>query len=81
MSREWERVRDESMSGRHELFNGWDSGPDDGPAAAARVDAMTLRWHQKHVDHEPLCHLCREIARLKTAYDTQAEYVRPEAAD
>jgi len=60
-----------------------------GPYPDAEPDAASLRWHQKHVDHEPLCHLCREIARLREAHrlvwtfedDTQAEYVRPEAAD
>lgn len=65
-------------------FDRWKTAvpPDDTPEAAARVDAMNLRWHQGHVEHEPSCHLCREIRRLREAYaqpaddDLQQEYVR-----
>lgn len=82
MSTEWERQRD-SGSTAHDRWK-TDPGPDDDPESDSRVDAMNYAWHQRHREHEPLCHLCREIQRLRAAYsvDTQAEYVRrTEAAD
>ena len=81
MSIQWERIRD----GGSTDYDRWksDDGRGDDPEAAARVDAMNLHWHQGHDEHEPGCHLCRELQRLREAYrqpvedDLQQEYVRP----